>query len=68
METLTVKFPEGSEVKFEIHPDRAKQLYLAGVITRVRPGQFEINPAIGEELKLIRPVVYALLDLGGENL
>lgn len=67
MERLNVTFPNGNSTEFELHPERAKQLYLAGIITREFPGRFEINPSIGEELKLIMPVVYALLDLNGDN-
>lgn len=68
MEDLTVKFPNGQEVGFEVHPERAKQLYMAGIITRIRPGRYEINPLIEDHLKMILPVVFALLDLNGEQL
>jgi hypothetical protein len=66
MEKLTVKFPDGTDVEFEIDPKRAKELYLAGAIVRVRPGYYEAREYRAED-PLCRLVI-ALLDLQGDYL
>lgn len=60
LETLTA-----FNAEFEIHPARAKTLYLQGIIERDGPGKHVLAKGIGEGQ---RELVEALLDLNGEYL
>ena len=66
MEKLTVVFPDSSEVEFEIHPKRAKELYLAGLIVRDKPGEYRATNFRTEDG--LHRITVALLDLQGDYL
>lgn len=66
METITVVFPDGTDVEFEVHPKRAKELYLMGLITRDVPGRYNFANFRSEDP--LHRLAIALLDLQGEYL
>lgn len=66
MEKLTVVFPDGSEVVYEIHTKRAKELYLVGLIVRDKPGEYRFTNYRSEEP--LHRIAMTLLDLQGDHL
>lgn len=65
LENLKIIPPRGSEVTFEIHPERAKFLNYAGIIERDGVGEHILAIGITDAQK---EITLALLDLNGDML